>query len=78
MESSLTPMERWALDTVTEIFDMKEGVVPRAAHISELRNAFNVELTEALRSLCRRGVLGVRLDINKNPMFHLENRESDE
>lgn len=78
MENSLTPMERWALDTVTEICDMKDGVVPRAAHIAELRNAFNVELTEALRSLCRRGVLGVRLDLNKNPMFHLENRDSDE
>lgn len=65
----LTAMEIWALEAVKEITDTRENVIPRVAHINELRRSFDIELTEALRSLCRRRLLKVCVDVNKNPMF---------
>lgn len=69
-----TAMHRLAYETVCEILDAKRDVVePCMAHINEIRNSFNVELMEALRELCRRDILAVSLDINKNPMFTIKN-----
>ena len=66
------PMQRLAYDTVVEILDIKRGTVePCMAHINEIRNSLNVELMEALRELCRLGILFVSIDINKNPMFSI-------
>lgn len=70
---ALTPIQQIAYDAVAEIIEAKEGAVePCAAHITEVRNSINVELLEALRELCRRDILSVRLDINKNPMFQIK------
>lgn len=72
METELTPMQRFAYDTVAEILDIKRGtVVPCMAHVTEIRNSLNVELMEALRELCRKGILSVSTDVNKNPMFKI-------
>lgn len=69
----LTPIQRIAYDAISEIIEMKRGnVVPCVAHITEIRNSINVELMEALRSLCRQEVLSVGLDLNKNPMFSIK------
>lgn len=69
-----TAMHRIAYETVCEILDTKRDTVePCMAHINEIRNSFNVELMEALRELCRRDILAVSLDINKNPMFTIKN-----
>lgn len=72
----LTDMERLAYEAVSEITEMKRGtVIPCLAHIREVRNSMNVELTEALRELCRKGLLSVNLDVNKNPMFKIRQQE---
>lgn len=69
----LTTFQRIAYEAVKEITDTKEGVVePCMAHINEIHNSIKVELTEALRELCRRGVLAVHLDLNKNAMFQIK------
>lgn len=68
-----TTFRQLVLDTVTEILETKQGsVAPCMAHISEIRNAINVELMEVLRDLCRTGVLQYHIDIAKNPMFTLK------
>ena len=68
--SGLTPLQAIAYEAVREIIEMKQGTVePCMAHINEIRNSINVELTEALRELCRKGMLTVSLDLNKKPMF---------
>lgn len=73
MNKDLTPMQRIAYDAVCEIVEMKRGnVEPCMAHIREIRNSVNVELTEALRELFRKGILGCNLDIAKNPMFSIK------
>lgn len=67
-------MHRLAYETVCEILDAKSDTVePCMAHIKEILNSFNVELMEALRELCRRDILAVSLDINKNPLFTIKN-----
>lgn len=72
-DMTLTPIQRIAYDAVCEILDTKRGAVePCVAHINEIRNSINVELMEALRDLCRRKILSVRLDVNKNPMFQIQ------
>lgn len=74
METEPTPMQRIAYDTIAEILDLKRGnVEPCLAHINEIRNSLNIELTEALRELCRNGVLSYHIDINKNPQFSIKN-----
>lgn len=73
METTLTPLQQMAYDTVDEITGIKRGKIePCVAHISEIRNSLGVELLEALRELCRRDILAVRLDLNKNPMFSIK------
>lgn len=73
MGTKLTPIQRIAYELVREILDAKQDrVEPCLAHIFEIRNSLNVELIEALRELCRRGVLSVNLDLNKNPMFKIK------
>lgn len=73
MSDELTPIQRMAYDAVSEITEMKRGnVEPCMAHITEIRNSINIELMEALRELCRRGILSVSLDIGKNPMFTIK------
>ena len=68
--SGLTPLQTIAYEAVREIIDVKQGAVePCMAHINEIRNSINVELTEALRELCRKGMLTASLDLNKKPMF---------
>lgn len=75
METELTPMQRLAYDTVSEILDLKRGnVEPCMAHINEIHNSINVEVTQALRDLCRNGILSVNLDISKKPMFKIKNQ----
>lgn len=75
MGTELTPIQRLAYELVKEIYEAKQGnVEPCFAHISEIRNSINVELMEALRELCRRNILSVSLDLNKNPMFQLKQR----
>lgn len=70
---SLTPLQRIAYDAVAEIIEIKrDAVAPCMAHISEIRNSVNINLAEALRELCREGVLSVSLDVNKNPMFQIK------
>lgn len=72
---NLTIIQKLAYESVMEIIDTKQGaVIPCVAHINEIRNSINIELTEALRELCRRGVLGVCVDVNKNPMFSIKRR----
>lgn len=74
--SGLTPLQAIAYEAVREIVDMKQGAVePCMAHINEIRNSINVELTEALRELCRKGMLAVSLDRNKNPMFKFPQKD---
>lgn len=68
----LTPMQRIAYDLVAEIIDTKQGSTePCMAHINEIRNSLNIEILEALRELCRKGVLQFHIDINKSPMFNI-------
>uniref|UniRef100_A0AAU8AWE9 Uncharacterized protein n=1 Tax=Dulem virus 40 TaxID=3145758 RepID=A0AAU8AWE9_9CAUD len=68
----LTPIQRIAYEAVCEITEAKQGVrEPCVAHIREIRNSLDVEITEALRTLCRRGFLSVSLDVNKTPMFRI-------
>lgn len=72
----LTPLQTIALDTIREILDLKQGAVePCVAHINEIRNSVSVELTEALRELCRKGYLAVSVDVNKNPMFTIRQKQ---
>ena len=74
--SGLTPLQAIAYEAVREIIDMKQGAVePCMAHINEIRNSINVELTEALRELCRNGLLTVSLDLNKKPMFKFPQKD---
>lgn len=74
MTTQLTPIQQLAYEAVVEIIEVKTGQTePCVARLSEVRNSFNAELTEALRELCRRGILGVSLDLNKNPMFRIKN-----
>lgn len=69
----LTPIERIAYEAIEEITETKrDSVDPCVAHINEIRNSMNVELMEALRTLCRKGVLSVGLGLNKNPMFQIK------
>ncbi len=71
--AELTAMQKIVYDAVTEILDMKRvEVEPCVAHINEVRNLVNIELTEALRDLCRRGLLSFSIDINKHPMFYIK------
>lgn len=71
----LTPLQQIVYDAVCEILDLKRGAVePCLAHINEIRNSINVELMEALRELCRKGILSYCTDINKNPMFQIKRR----
>lgn len=73
MGTELTLIQEVALGLIQEILEAKQGrVEPCVAHISEIRNSMSVELTEALRELCRKGVLSVSLDVNKNPMFRIK------
>lgn len=74
--NALTPLQATVFETVCEILDMKRGAVePCMAHINEIRNSINIELMEALRELCRRGMLSVSIDVNKNPMFQLKQKK---
>lgn len=69
----LTPLQILAYEAVVEIIEVKrDAVVPCMAHINEIRNSINIEPTEALRELCRKGILSASLDINKNPMFQIK------
>lgn len=71
-----TPIQRIAYDTIEEIIGMKRDMVePCMAHINEIRDSLNIELMEALRDLCRKGILGYHIDINKNLMFSIKNNE---
>lgn len=70
------PFRQLIYEIVCEIIDTKQGaVVPCYAHIGEIRNALNVELMEALRGLCRENLLQYHIDLNKNPMFELTERQ---
>lgn len=72
MEEQITFREL-VYDTVNEIIETKSGSTsPCLAHITEIRNAINVELMEVLRELCREGLLGYHIDIAKNPMFEIK------
>lgn len=72
----MTMMQRMAYEAVAEITEAKTGItVPPLAHMHEIRNSLSVELTEALRELCRCGVLSVNLDKNKNPMFAIRQKQ---
>lgn len=67
---NLTLIQRIAYELVKEILETKQGSTePCLAHINEIRNSMNVELMESLRELCRKGVLRVHMDRNKQPMF---------
>lgn len=58
---------------VAEIIEMKQGNTdPCMAHIREIRNSLNVELMEALRSLCKDGTLAAHPDAAKQPMFEIK------
>lgn len=68
--ASLMPL---VYDAVAEILDTKRGSVePCMAHINEIRNSLNIEIMEALRELCRKNILSVCTDKNKNPMFQIK------
>ena len=70
----MTEIEKMAYSLVEEITSAKEGrVVPCSATIDEIKTAFHVELTEALRNLCQARVLSANLDINKKPMYKIIN-----
>lgn len=70
---NLTLTQRLAYESVKEILETKEGTVePCLAHINEIRNSLNGDLMEALRELCRKGVLCYHIDINKNLMFSIK------
>ncbi len=72
-EHTFTPLQQLVYDIVAEIIEAKQGVVePCLAHINEIRNSMNVELMEALRELCRNGIVSVHMDINKNPQFQIK------
>lgn len=72
-EYTLTPLQQLVYDIVAEIIEAKQGVVePCLAHINEIRNSMNVELMEALRELCRKGIVSVHMDVNKNPQFQIK------
>lgn len=69
----LTPLQRMVYDTVKEITEAKQGNTdPNFALITEIRNSLHVELMEALRDLCRLGILAYSLDVNRNPMFKIK------
>lgn len=69
-------MEQLAYGYVSEITEAKKGnVEPAVATMNEIKNSMVVEITEALRSLCRSGVLAVSIDVNKQPMFKIINTE---
>lgn len=73
--TTLTPIQQIAYEAVSEIIETRQGAVePCVAHINEIRNSVNIELTEALRELCRNGTLSVSIDVNKNPMFKIKNQ----
>lgn len=72
-EYTLTPLQQLVYEIVAEIIEAKQGVVePCLAHINEIRNSMNVELMEALRGMCRNGIVSVHMDINKNPQFQIK------
>lgn len=65
----LTPIQQVALEIVKEITDSKAGMIPRMAHMTEMRRVANEKILAALRELYRMRLVSVSLDINKNPMF---------
>lgn len=73
MKTNLTPLQRMAYDAIKEITEAKQGNTdPCLAHITEIHNSLHVELMEALRELCRLGILAYSIDRNKNPMFKIK------
>lgn len=69
----LTPMQSIAYDIISEILETKQGEVePCVATLNEVKKSINVELMDALRELCRKFVLSVQIDINKNPIFKIK------
>lgn len=69
----LTPMQSIAYDIISEILETKHGEVdPCVATLNEVKKSINVELMDALRELCRKDVLSVQIDINKNPIFKIK------
>lgn len=63
-------MEVLAMSHIQRIERQKKGrVVPESVHIHELQEAIQGDLTQALDSLCKRGLLNCSSDINKNQMF---------
>lgn len=72
-KDTLTPLQQLVYEIVADIIEAKQGFVePCMAHINEIRNSLNVELMEALRELCRKGIVSVHMDINKNPQFQIK------
>lgn len=67
--SDLTPMQRIAYTSVSVVLEQRGNRDPHMAHIRDILTYTREELTEALRELCQCEVLSVHLDINKNPMF---------
>lgn len=68
---NLTPMERIALDAVSEIQDIKrnEGGYPDYAALDEIINSLRAEMLEALRRLYRKGLVTHHLNVNGTSLF---------
>lgn len=73
---SLPSFQRVAFDLVCEIQSIKQeqGREPSYATMHEVVNSMKVELTEALRQLCRSGVLECHVNVNKIPMFSIKHQ----
>lgn len=68
---NLTPMERIALDAVSEIQDIKRnnGNQPDYAMLDEIINSLRAEVLESLRDLYRKGFITHHHNINGISLF---------
>lgn len=64
-------MRSVAMRNISGILLGRPDSIPCVVTIAEIRDALNAELLDALRTLCRDGLLNVHLDVNKNPMFSI-------
>lgn len=66
-----TVFEQLVYDAISERQEMKRGngEFPDFVLIDEIYNCYKAQLLEALRALCRKGLIEHHMTVNKKPMF---------